>query len=112
MVENLKLPLCKEKRSCYLNAQSASAAVKKKNMVYVPFDNKPMYYRYSKREGVNDEIAFVSEVVYAFITTNHSVLLTDNNLICAFHHLWLIWKLLRLFYADHGYLLVWRNEET
>ena len=30
MVENLKLPLCKEKRSCYLNTQSASAAVKKK----------------------------------------------------------------------------------
>ena len=90
MVENLKLPLCKEKRSCYLNTQSASAAVQKKNMVYVPFDNKPMYYRYSKREGVNDEIAFVSQVVYAFITTNHSVLLTDNNLICAFHNLWLI----------------------
>lgn len=75
-------------------------------MVYVPFDNKLMYYRYSKREGVNYEIAFVSEVVYAFITTNHSVLLNDNNLICAFHHLWLIWKFLRLFYADHGYLLV------
>lgn len=89
MEENLKLPLCKEKRSCYLNKQSPSAAVKK-NMVYVPFDNKPMYYRFSKREGVNDEIAFVSEVVYAFITTNHSVLLNDNNLICAFHHLWLI----------------------
>ena len=30
MVENLKLPLCKEKRSCYLNTKSASAAVKKK----------------------------------------------------------------------------------
>lgn len=58
-------------------------------MVYVPFDNKLMYYRYSKREAVNYEIAFVSEVVYAFITTNHSVL-NDNNLICAFHHLWLI----------------------
>ena len=27
MVENLKLPLCKEKRSCYLNSKSA---VKKK----------------------------------------------------------------------------------
>lgn len=92
MVENLKLPLCKEKRSCYLNTKSASAAVKKKkkNMVYVPFENKPMYYRYSKREGVNYEIAFVSEVVYACITTNHSVLLNDNNLICVFHHLWLI----------------------
>lgn len=92
MVENLKLPLCKEKRSCYLNKQSASAVIKKKKkkLVYVPFDNKPMYYRYSKREGVNDKIAFVSEVVYAFITSNHSVLLNDNNLICAFHHLWLI----------------------
>ena len=32
-------------------------------MVYVPFDNKLMYYRYPKREGVNYEIAFVSEVV-------------------------------------------------
>lgn len=31
MEENLKLPLCKEKRSCYLNTQLASAAVKKKH---------------------------------------------------------------------------------
>ena len=90
MVEHLKLPLCKEKRSCYLNTKSAVKKKKKKNMVYVPFDNKLMYYRYSKREAVNYEIAFVCEVVHAFITTNHSVLLSDNNLICAFHHLWLI----------------------
>ena len=52
MVENLKLPLCKEKRSCYLNTQSASVAVLKKKMVYVPFVNKPMYYRCTLRGKV------------------------------------------------------------